>query len=402
MIRFTAKEYLKIDIANNFGLDKEDWDVRIKWFDDNEPNLKNLINQAEEPALFFAGLQAWEEVNKGNPIGYPPSLDATASGMQILACLTGDYKAAMLCNLVNTGHRQDAYKLIYEFMLEATNNSSVITRELCKDAVMTSLYGSKAIPKTVFGEGPLLRAFFHTMKTVAPAVWAINELFLNIWDNTKTQYSWVLPDNFHVNIQVKNRIVERVHFLNRPIDTFRTVNMPVDNGRSLSANATHSVDGLICRELNRRCNYDPERIKQIQKWLFKSWNPTNEELPVTPENEMLETLWNLYIDTGYLSARILDYINEENINFIHRPTILELIESLPEKPFKVLTVHDCFRALPHYCNDLRHQYMLQMALLAKSKLLDSILTQMVGRPIQVKKQTEDLHVHIMQSEYPIT
>jgi DNA-directed RNA polymerase len=77
---FTAREYLKIDIANNFGLDKEDWDTRIAWFDHNESNLENMLPQAEEPALFYAGLQAWKDVKAGNPIGYPIALDATSSG----------------------------------------------------------------------------------------------------------------------------------------------------------------------------------------------------------------------------------------------------------------------------------------------------------------------------------
>ena len=30
---FSGKDYLRIDIANSFGLDKEDWDVRLAWFD---------------------------------------------------------------------------------------------------------------------------------------------------------------------------------------------------------------------------------------------------------------------------------------------------------------------------------------------------------------------------------
>ena len=32
---FTPKEYLKIDIANSYGLDTKTWDERISWFDDN-------------------------------------------------------------------------------------------------------------------------------------------------------------------------------------------------------------------------------------------------------------------------------------------------------------------------------------------------------------------------------
>ena len=105
---FSGKEYLKIDIANNMGLDKEDWDVRIQWFDDNEHQLDALLKQAEEPALYYAGVQAWKKVKEGKPSGYPISLDATSSGIQLLAALTGDRKAARLCNVVDTGHREDA------------------------------------------------------------------------------------------------------------------------------------------------------------------------------------------------------------------------------------------------------------------------------------------------------
>ena len=115
---FSGKEYLKIDIANNFGLDKEDWDIRIAWFDDNEDKLDELVKQAEEPALYYAGVQAWKKACKGQSSGYPISLDATSSGIQLLAALTGDRKAARLCNIVDTGHREDAYTGLYNTMLE--------------------------------------------------------------------------------------------------------------------------------------------------------------------------------------------------------------------------------------------------------------------------------------------
>jgi DNA-directed RNA polymerase len=105
MQTFTGREYLKIDIANNFGLDKLEWEDRINWFDQQGSNLPNLITQAKEPALFYAGLKAFNEVQNERPIGYMISLDATASGLQLLACLTGDPHAAALCNVIDTGTR---------------------------------------------------------------------------------------------------------------------------------------------------------------------------------------------------------------------------------------------------------------------------------------------------------
>lgn len=78
--RYTGKQYLQIDIANNMGLDKEDWDTRISWFNANEGKLHELVKEAEEPALMYAGILAYEEMLAGNPVSYPVSLDGTASG----------------------------------------------------------------------------------------------------------------------------------------------------------------------------------------------------------------------------------------------------------------------------------------------------------------------------------
>ena len=400
MQKFTGMQYLAIDIANKFGLDKQDWDVRLDWFNQNQEKLLSLVPQAKEPALFYAGVQAWNQAQQGLPIGYPISLDACSSGLQLLACLTGDDKAAKLCGVIDTGHREDAYSVIYNEMVNSIGESAKISRDDCKDAIMTSLYGSTAVPKQVFGEGKLLQVFVDTMSNVAPAAWALNQVFLDIWDSTVLSHDWILPDNFHVHVNVMGTVKEKVQFFNKPYEVVTKVNMPKEKGRSLGANVTHSIDGFLVRELTRRCDYRPDVVAKIQGMIFNCWEKN--ELQDTINNRMLEKLWFHYLDSGYLSARILDYITQDNISYIDRSVIQELIDSLPVKPFKVMSIHDCFRVLSSYGNDLREQYNLQLMLIAKSNLLSFTLSQIMGREIKVDKANPNMWKHIMDSNYTLS
>ena len=132
---FSGMQYLKIDVANNYGLDKENWDTRLDWFNQVEGDLENLIKDAEEPALFYASVQAYRKAMRKEPVAYPISLDATASGIQILSCLTGCEKSARLCNVVDAGKRMDAYTALYEAMLTMVGEGAKIERKHVKQAV---------------------------------------------------------------------------------------------------------------------------------------------------------------------------------------------------------------------------------------------------------------------------
>ena len=63
---------------------------------------------------------------------------------------------------------------------------------------------------------------------------------------------------------------------------------------------------------------------------------------------------------------------------------------------------DCFRCLPNYANDLRQQYRLLLAQLAKSNLLNDLLRQLAGAEVQVTKADPDLWKDILNAEYPLS
>lgn len=400
MQRFTAIENLKIDISNNFGNDKLDWLPRIEWFDANESQLESLVPQADEPALYHAGVMAYRAVQRGEAIGYPVAFDATNSGMQILACLTGCRRTASLCNVIDVGRRVDGYMEIYQGMLTNTGGAAKIDRKEVKSAVMTAFYGSEAIPKQVFGEGALLRVFEHTMETMAPGAWQLNQFFLDIWDASVTAYSWVLPDNFHVHTKVMVKECETVHFLDKPYDTYREVQGTKEKGRSLSANTVHSIDGMIVREMVRRCNYSAAKVALLRQQLSSLIEQPVVE-PTDKDSHLVRTLWGHYQQTGFLSARIIDCLHEHNLYLVDVEVLWQLLDSLPKKPFQVLTVHDCFRCLPTYVNDLRMQYNILLSMLAKSDLLTFIVTQIRGKHQQFGK-VEDLSAEILKANYSLS
>lgn len=398
----TGIEYLKVDVANNFGLDKEDWDVRLDWFDQNEHQLHDLIRKAEEPALYFAGVRAYEKAMAGEPSGYPISLDATSSGIQFLSVLTGDRKAAMLCNVIDTGHRADAYTGLYGSMLERIGEGAKITRAQTKEAIMTAFYNSTAVPKRIFGEGALLDAFYDTMKEEAPGAWELNETMLAIWDEEALVNSWVLPDNFHVRVKVMGMVEDSVNFLNQPFDVSYAANMPISGGRSLGANMTHSLDGMAIREIVARCMHDPVKIAGIRRMLTKKGYHKSDAQMVEAAR-MVETLWEHYKDSGFVSFRIFDYLDSHNMGIIDDVNpLIELLDSIPAKPFQVLTVHDCFRVLPNYGNDIRRQYNRVLMEIGRSNMLSFLISQIVGKKVEVQKLDPNMWEEIMDANYALS
>ena len=406
---FTGAQYLKIDIANNFGkdgqgraLDKLTWNERIEWFDTHEHELGSLVAKAENPALFFAGVQAWKAYKAKEPSGYPISLDGCSSGLQILACLLGDRKAASLCNVVDTGKREDAYTLVYEWMLQRLGGQIQLDRGPVKQAIMTSLYGSKKVPEEVFGGTlGLLELFFEAMGTLAPGVWQLNTAFLGMWNPQALSYHWTMPDNFHVHTKVMGTVTEEVKYEGFLYDITHKENLPQKEGRSLGANITHSVDSYIVRELTRRCDHDKEQIMRVKVALCAAEGGTPDM--GDPDTQMVSTLWNHYLKTGLLSARIFDYLNEDSVSAItDRAAVWKLIYSLPAKPFKVMSIHDAFRVLPNYGNDVRKQYNLLLAELAKGKLLDHIVSMVLDRPITLGKIDDDLWKDVVETNYALS
>lgn len=122
---------------------------------------------------------------------------------------------------------------------------------------------------------------------------------------------------------------------------------------------------------------------------------------IRDKDKMLNTMWNHYIKSGFLSARILDYIDQYNVDNVDRGIIHKMINTFPEKPFKVLTIHDCFKVHPNYGNDLRKQYNQILYEIGKSNMLQYIIEQITGRQVNVIKK-DDFSDEILNSNYSLS
>lgn len=380
--QLTALEYLKIDIANNYGLDKKNWDVRIDWFDENKHNLEQIENQAKDPCLYYAGVQAYKATQRGEAIGYPISLDSTSSNIQVLALLSNCKQSASICNLIDTGNRENAYQIIYDRFCGMTGDNLKVEYDKIKKAIMTSFFGSKATPNEIVkGDKRLLETFFEAMYECAPRAWELNEQIISMWRSDIDVNQWILPDNYHVHIPVKTVQDTDVMFF----DTLHTVSTKevskLKASKSLCPNIVHSIDGYINRELIQRASISPQRKVKLLDIIHSSRTTHDNR-----NHEIVTTLWNHYKESKMLSSRILNYIDNSSINLVDRNIILDMVLKLPKRTFPILSTHDCWKIHPNYGNDLRQQYNNICSDIAGSDLLQFILSQYLGKRINVKSR----------------
>lgn len=420
MQTFTPIEYLKIDIANSAGMDKSSWQERIEWFeareaallelfsdenDDRKAERKKVLRDQDEPALFYAGLKAYMAALDGKAIDYPISLDATASGAQLLSVLIGCEKSARLCNVVPTGHREDLYTNVFNMMRGRLGDAAgTIQRKDAKTAVMTSLYSSTAEPERVFGTGDKLDTFYAVMEEEATGIWKLNKALIKLWRPENSVNEWMLPDGFNVKIKVMDKEITDVVFLDETYEITRNVNQPTKTGRSISANLVHSLDGMVVREILRRCYHNADQLAKVEELCLRHSDRTKRmfaDQAKTHNERMVAMLAKAYDQSGFLSARILDFIDDSSILFAPTGAVWALLDSVPSKSFPVITVHDCFRVHPNYANDLRQQYRTILAEIAESKMLDYLASQIAGVQLETPK-IDDIASKVREAEYALS
>lgn len=407
-------EYLCIDIANAFGLDKELFEDRIQWVKDHVNELEELLDTvSEDKCAYIKAVLALRAVQRGEDVGHLISLDATNSGIQIMSAITGCRKGAEITNLLPINKRYDGYGEITNEMNNIFKSHGAdeikIPRKDAKDAVMTSGYGSRATPKEIFGEGETLEVFYDACFNKAEGAFTLMDILINAWQPFALAHSWVLPDLFVTNIKVMEKKEVRIEVDELNHATFTTYikeNEGSKRGVSLVANTIHSIDAYLLRNIIRRCNYNPKMIKNKLS-ILKRTQELRDRNELTKEEatgrlaEHLEVTDAMHlIDTSILPLVTAKTANQ--LDAWHITTLIRILTKMLEfKPCQVLTVHDAFRCHPNHGDTVRYWYKEIMAELAESEILNCILWQITGINPNYAKLDPNLADDIRNCNYAI-
>lgn len=240
MDNFTSMQYIQIHIASVYGLDKKLFSERLLWVAANENNLENLVESAENPHLFARAVEGYRQAQATNATDLLVSMDATASGFQIIAALTGCMDTARSANLIADGIRHCPYKdMAEEFGCE---------RDQAKEAGMPMAYGSVAEPEAVFGDA--VKDFFAFCEEKFPGVMAYLEAAKDAWVPMEA-FEWTTPTGYTVRIPQMEKAVIRAESkeLGTSISYGINVVSPQESGIKLCAHIVHSLDAWVVEQV---------------------------------------------------------------------------------------------------------------------------------------------------------
>ena len=122
-----AEDWLAFQVATTYGKDKDTIQDRIAWTKSNHSLIASIAEDplgylhewevADEPWTFLAACDEYYHCIikcDRHHTNLPVAVDATCSGLQILAGLARDASTAALVNVLPSDKPQDAYKVIAE------------------------------------------------------------------------------------------------------------------------------------------------------------------------------------------------------------------------------------------------------------------------------------------------
>ena len=280
-----AEDWLAFQVGTTYGLDKEPIHARIKWAKENHELISRISidpvgclpewEKADEPWMFLAACEEYHHciiTCDRSHTSLPVAVDATASGLQILAGLARDASTASIVNVLPSDKPADAYRAVAE---HASSNCPPewrehVDRSVAKRLVMTLCYSAKfksnwgyvkdaliakglEPPKDVVTE--ITKALIESAKDVFPGpIQVMRWIEREVSAATKrgvTEFEWVTPSGFVAKQRFMKVKTERVDLqllgrcqVNVAVDETDTVDK-THHRNATSANLIHSLDASL-------------------------------------------------------------------------------------------------------------------------------------------------------------
>jgi len=241
-----AEDWLAFQVATTYGrgLDKAPIQERLQWTRDNHDLIESIAldpigylhewEVADEPWTFLAACDEYFHCViqcDRNHTSLPVAVDATCSGLQILAGLARDASTAALVNVLPSEVPQDAYKVVAEQAKPHVPECirPYMDRKVVKRVVMTVPYNAKPYSNRGYIREALkekkvevekddltatVKAVRDAMNVIVPGPmkvmqWIEQEV-ANAIDRGATSLQWITPSGFTVNQKLMKPTVQTI------------------------------------------------------------------------------------------------------------------------------------------------------------------------------------------------
>ncbi|QGH72757.1 MAG: DNA directed RNA polymerase [Podoviridae sp. ctLUJ1] len=414
---YTPAQWSLIDLANNYGLDKKEFDERLDWgrsllddiksckgLMDLSSKFTNVIQKADEPELFTASLLNVWDICNGKPTGHYIELDTASSGCQLLSVAT-----RCLVGMENTGaigdKVPDLYTRIYDWMKQDATVNPNLVRSQVKKATVPYIYGSARVPLMVFGDD--MEAFTQSYYRTVKRAEVIKNILIGAWNPIATEYHYPMPDGHNVLIKVI-RDYSEVFYFNGQRFTYKykgigTKEVGEEGTKCLAARVTHSLDAYVLRETNARCDYNPEALQNA----LDSINAFLKGESQTSTNLELRNLCQLSKRFEMVSIKGAEYVTRGGMHDIDKDYLINLAliikQSLKKPPCKLKLIHDGFGALANHVNTLKTRYNHVLGSIYMGVWLFKVIESLTGVDYSSQLDPVDPEVYsqIINNKYAI-
>ena len=249
-VRFEPEheQWLAFQVATTYGRDKDTWDERQEWVMKNLTLISRVATDpiryrpdwevVEEPWMFLAACEEYYNcaiTRTRRCSSFMVGIDATCSGLQILAGLASDRSTAQLVNVLPSDRPQDAYKAVAEYSKAAIPERirPYWDRKATKRSVMTIPYNAKPYSNRTYIRDALkekgieieqdeltqaVKAVRDAMEYIVPGPMAVMKwiekevgsiIREGIKENT-VNLEWTTPSGFVVHQQLMKRKTQQL------------------------------------------------------------------------------------------------------------------------------------------------------------------------------------------------